>query len=46
MNTNNNQILGYYLNKPVYRVKSQYNEGYYIKFDANYYTLASWKQNS
>jgi hypothetical protein len=40
-----NKVLGYYINKPVYRVKSQYNDGYYIKFDSNNYTLAPWKQN-
>ncbi len=44
MKTNNNKILGYYLNKLVHRVKSQYNEGYYINFDTNNYTLAPWKQ--
>ena len=48
MENNNkiNKVLGYYINKPVYRVKSQYNEGYYIKFDSNNYTLAPWKKVS
>ena len=42
---NKNKNLGYYLNKPVYRVNSKFNEGeYYINFNNNNYTLPSWKK--
>ena len=44
---NKNKILGYYLNKPVYRVNSKFNEGeYYINFNNNNYTLPSWKKQN
>ena len=42
---NSNKILGYYLNKPVYRENSKFNEGeYYINFNSNNYILASWNK--
>ena len=44
MKTNNNKILGNYLNKPVYRINSKFNEGeYYINFNNVNYTLPKWK---
>ena len=47
MKTNNNKILGNYLNKPVYRINSKFNEGeYYINFNNVNYTLPKWKQNN
>jgi hypothetical protein len=40
----NTKILGYYLNKPVYRINSKFNEGeYYINFNNVNYTLPKWK---
>ena len=40
----NNKILGNYLNKPVYRINSKFNEGeYYINFNNVSYTLPKWK---
>jgi hypothetical protein len=43
----NNKILGNYLNKPVYRINSKFNEGeYYINFNNVNYTLPKWKQNN
>ena len=39
-----NKILGNYLNKPVYRINSKFNEGeYYINFNNVNYTLPKWK---
>ena len=46
MDNNNNNILGYYVNKPVYRLKSKYNDSYYINFNNTNYTLATWKQTN
>ena len=44
MKTNNNKILGNYLNKQVYRINSKFNEGeYYINFNNVNYTLPKWK---
>ena len=45
MENQNQNILGYYINKPVYKLKSKYNEGYYLNFDGNYYTLPPWKKD-
>ena len=47
MKTNNNN-LGNYLNKPVYLLKSKFNERmgkYYINFNNCNYSLPKWKQN-
>ena len=45
MKTNNNN-LGNYLNKPVYLLKSKFNEGeYYVNFNNCNYSLPKWKQN-
>ena len=46
MENNNNNNLGYYMNKPVYKLKSKYNEGYYVNFDGNNYTLPPWKKDN
>ncbi len=44
MKTNNN-ILGNYLNKPVYSVTSKFNEEeHYINFNNCNFTLPKWKQ--
>ena len=44
----NNDNLGNYLNKPVYLLKSKFNERmgkYYINFNNCNYSLPKWKQN-
>ena len=45
MKTNNN-ILGNYLNKSVYLLKSKFKEEeYYVNFNNCNFTLPKWKQN-
>ena len=46
MENNNNNNLGYYINKPAYKLKSKYNEEYYVNFDGNNYTLPPWKKDN
>ena len=46
MENNNNNILGYYINNPVFKLKSKYNEGYCVNFDGNNYTLSPWKEDN
>ncbi len=44
MKTKNNKFSGYYLNKPVYRTNSKFNEGeYYINLNKCNFTLPKWK---
>jgi hypothetical protein len=44
MKRNNIKILGYYLNKPVYRINGKFNEGeFYTNFNNCNFTLPKWK---
>ena len=46
MENNNNNIVGYYINQPIYKLKSKFKDGYYINFNNTNYTLATWKQTN